>query len=476
MRVILIISYSLLSVIVFGQNPFNNTFGYSNFDASAVIVNYKSDSFLISITSEYQTDNYHSYLMELDNFGNKIKGNLINNKVIEINTIKEFFDTKYIINSGFYGINNSGIETDLLIQKIDTSGNEIWIKNYGGNQMDFSNDFEILADSGVIIVGTTESYGAGGRDVYIVRTNKNGDSLWTRVYGNSSGQSAYGIERESDSVYVVAGKWGNLNNNSMDAFAMKINLQGDTLDFRLYGNYLQNFGQSLCKTADNGYAIAGWSTYDYGGYYSPDAVLYKLDSNLNLKWTKYYGTLGNEDIFDVKQCFDGGFVLVGHSNGLGQGEDVYIVRTDSIGDTLWTLTLGGDYNDRAYSVVQTPDSGFAIVGNTYSYGAGGSDAFFLKLKPNGDITTAIGLAVKPKVQSFSIFPNPAKHSCSITFSKPSTGIIQIRSISGTLVNSYNVFSKKEIKISISSIAKGMYIIVFLPDNSTEMQYSKLIIQ
>ncbi len=64
----------------------------------------------------------------------------------------------------------------------------------------------------------------------------------------------------------------------------------------------------------------------------------------------------------------------------------------------------------------------------------------------------------------------------ITFSKPSTGIIQIRSISGTLVNSYNVFSKKEIKISISSIAKGMYIIVFLPDNSTEMQYSKLIIQ
>jgi len=460
MRLIIIHFYLFISVIALGQNPFNNTYGYSGFEASAVIYNYKSDSFLMSITTEYQTNNYHSYLMELNNFGIKINGSLINNKVIEINSIKEFFDLGYIINTGFYGVNNNGVETDVLIQKTDTSGNEIWIKHYGGNQLDFSRDFEILPDSGFLIVGTTESFGEGGRDVYIVRTDKNGDSIWTKTYGNSQhGQEAYGIEKESDSVYVVAGFWGSNITYSAQVFIMKINLQGDTLAFREFGHSsVGDFPHSLCSTSDGGYVICG-GQQNYMGNLSLMQVIYKVDSNFNTQWVKQYGYSGHDEAMDIKECYDHGFIMVGYSQQNNKGEDVYIVRTDSIGDTLWTRTLGGAYDDRAYSVVQTPDSGFAVVGNTYSYGAGGSDAFFLKLKPNGDITISIGIVPELTDLGIKLYPNPAKENITIDFKNTLTQEAElfIYNTLGQKVRSYSIKQQQsEISIGLIGIMPGIY--------------------
>ena len=476
MRKVVIIIYLFLSGFTFGQNPFNNTFGWYDDDgASGIIIN--SDSNIVLTTSLTYNSNPLPSLIVLNSNNDSIDSFTSNSKFWS-SGYQELFSSHYVSTGRWWLTNSTTSDIDLFVRKIDKSGNLIFNKTYGGTDYDYGLDFQILPDSGFLIVGTTKSYGAGGYDVYIIRTDKNGDSLWTRTYGNSQqGQIAYGIEKESDSVYVVAGTWGSNIAPAAQVFIMKINLMGDTLAFKEIGNYYTgDFGHSLCKTSDGGYAIGGVAEDNMGSYYAFMYSIFKVDSNLNLQWIKHYGNLGDDEAFDIKECYDHGFIMVGYSEQPGRGEDVYIVRTNSIGDTLWTRTLGGDYNDRAYSVVQTPDSGFAIVGNTYSYGAGGSDAFFLKLKPNGDITTAIGLPVKPKVQSFSIFPNPASSRTSIEFGKTVSGLMIIYSIDGKVLNKINILYTQSIDMDLSILNKGIYILKFIDENDNSVTYGKLIVQ
>jgi len=370
-----------------------------------------------------------------------------------------YFNSTYVTTGGYYVYSESA--QDVLIQIISDS-TTIRIKHYGGSDIDYGRDLEILPDSGFLIVGTTNSFGAGDYDVYIIRTDKNGDSLWTRTYGAVQDQFAYGVEKENDSVYVVAGSWGNQSSQSMDIFIMKINLEGDTISFKLNAtNILDEWCYSLCKTNDGGYMVAGSKTIPMSTYYAFMFYMEKYDANLNKLWSKYYGDIYDNEAMDVKECYDHGFIMVGYSEQPNRGKDVYIVRTDSVGDTLWTRTLGGLYDDQAYSVVQTPDSGFAIVGNTYSYGAGGSDAFFLKLKPSGETTVSFGLPVENRNESFRFFPNPATNFITIE--------VQSNITKATEIKIYNALGKLSLietfekginikSINLKSLSQGIYII------------------
>lgn len=471
-KAIAILIFGLFSNLVSGQIPFTKLYGKEDFDAFVKIKENRDGQLLTSKYSESQLFEGISYLTVLSYQGDSILSYINNDSVLQINNFVQIINSKYIINIGFY---NKVTDYDFLIQKIDTSGNEIWIKHYGGIKNDFATDLEPTIDSGFILVGINRSNSNNISHVYIVRTDKNGDSLWTRNIGDSYGQEAYGIEKLNDSTFIVAGTWGNVLNGSADAFAMKINLDGDTSDLRLYGNAYQNFGNSLCKLSDGGFAIAGWSTYDFVVH--EQMVLYKLDSNLNLLWTKYYGDLYTDETFDIKQTYDKGYILVGYSEQTGRGEDVYVVRTDSMGDTLWTKTLGGIDDERAYSVVQTPDSGFAIVGQTYSFGAGGSDAFFLKLKPNGDITTSIGLPVEPKKEEIQVYPNPAINSISIELAQNTdVSSIRIADNLGKIVKEIRINRTIQSEIiPIDDLSDGIYFIQIQTNDGSILskKFSKL---
>jgi len=463
MRNIFIIILICIFASGYGQNPFNFTFGGSDNDGSTGI-SLSGDTLLMSNTINNHLGITTGFsILYLNNLGDSINAFSSNSNMNW--TAKFITNNNTLASTGRYLVNNTNLDMALTC----VNNGIVASYHYGGNDNELGYDLIFLPDSGFMIVGTTKSYGAGANDVYIIRTDKNGDTLWTRTFGDANGQEAKGIEKQNDSVYIVAGLWGNINTNSTDPFAMKINLNGDTSDFHFYGNNLQNFGQSLCKTADGGFAIAGWSTVDYGGTYSPDGVIYKTDSNLNLQWTKYYGTIYNEDIFDIQSTYDNGFVLVGYSKRPSRGEDVYIVRTDSQGDTLWTKTLGGAYDERAYSVVQTPDSSFAVVGYTYSFGAGGSDAFFLKLKSNGDITVNNGIVPELKDLGIKLYPNPAKENITIDFKNALTqdAELVIYNTMGKKLRSYSLQKhQSEINIGLFGIKSGIYYCELRTNNKT----------
>ena len=145
--------------------------------------------------------------------------------------------------------------------------------------------------------------------------------------------------------------------------------QPDTLWTQTFGGSDYDYGYSVQQTSDGGYIIAGY-TSSYGAG-SADVYLIKTDAGGAQQWTQTFGGSSDDIGHSVRQTSDGGYIIAGVTSSYGAGGwDVYLIKTDALGDTLWTKTFGGSSWDEGYSVQQTSDGGYIIAGKTLSYGAG----------------------------------------------------------------------------------------------------------
>ena len=254
---------------------------------------------------------------------------------------------------------------DVYLVKTDASGNMIWWRAYGGSDEDQGNSVQQTFDGGYIVAGYTTSFGAGESDVYLIKTDANGDTIWTRTYGGSQGDGAYSVQQTPDSGYVICGYV-----NYYDVYLIRTDANGNTLWTRTYGGNGSECGESLDQTTDGGFIIAGYSE-SYSNNWS-DVYLLKTDSLGNQQWYRIfsasqYDNRGEE----VQQTSDGGYIIAGYTFR-GDYSDLYVIKTDSWGTIEWTRTFGGNLADLGYGVDQTSDNGYVLCGRTDSYGHGGS--------------------------------------------------------------------------------------------------------
>jgi hypothetical protein len=262
---------------------------------------------------------------------------------------------------------------------------EGWARTYGGTGSEMARSMVQTSDGGYAIAGITGSYGTGGEDFWLVKTDSNGNALWNKTYGRTGQDWAYSMVQTVDGGYAIAGGTNSYGAGDSDFWLVKVNANGNALWNQTYGGTGQDEAHSVVQTADGGYAIAGHTfSYPYGAG-NADFWLVKTDLNGNALWNKTYGRTEIDEAYSIIQTSDGGYALAGKTNSYDTGNsDFWLVKIDANGNALWNQTYGGTDTDAAFSIVQTSDGGYAIAGYTYSYGAGNADFWLVKTDSNGN--------------------------------------------------------------------------------------------
>lgn len=265
-------------------------------------------------------------------------------------------------------------------QEVDT----LWTRTYGGDTTDIGiSVVESQSNDGYVIAGWTYSYGNGNRDVYIVKTDTAGNVQWEKTYGGTDYDLANSIKRTEDGGYIVIGTTHSFGAGSNDFYLLKLSANGDTLWTRTYGDWPLDRGRDVEQLTNGGYILVGGSvapaaTNDY------DYYLIKTDSLGDTLWTKRFGGTDKDMPYDVEVSNDQGYIIAGFTESFGSGShDAYIVKTDSLGNQEWAKTYGSTSSDNAYSIVPTSDGGYIFTGRTDSYSAGDFDAYIVKLDSLG---------------------------------------------------------------------------------------------
>jgi hypothetical protein len=304
---------------------------------------------------------------------------------------------------------------DALLIKTDANGNVQWAKTYGGTSGDYAYSVQQTSDGGYIVVGYTNSFGAGGYDIFLIKTDASGNVQWAKTYGGTGDDRAYSVQQTSDGGYIVAGRTYSFGAGG-DIFLIKTDASGNVQWAKTYGGIYWDYAYSVQQTSDGGYIVAG-TTWSFGAG-SYDIFLIKTDASGNVQWAKTYGGGDYDDASSVQQTSDGGYIVAGYTQSFGAGDyDIFLIKTDANGNISWAKTYGGTDYDWAYSVQQTSDGGYIVAGYTASFGAFG-DIFLIKTDANGNIgSCSIVQNASPTVNTVSptvTTPSPSVSSVSPT--------------------------------------------------------------
>lgn len=257
-----------------------------------------------------------------------------------------------------------------------------WEKTYGGVALDVGIDVEQTKDGGYIVAGHSTS--AGLTKIYLIKTKADGVKQWDNVFGDTQSYYTHAITQTKDGGYIITGHIF-VKPGCMGLFLLKVDANGHEKWKKTLGKGSSNSGSDVQQTKDGGYIITGYFKVADASFYLTQLCLIKTDADGNMQWEKAYGeTTGSSEGQSVMQTKDGDFIVTGFTNVLGSKKDLFLVKTGAYGDIIWEKTFGGLNDDSGYSIQQTTDGGYIVVGSTKSFGTGDNDTYLIKIDADGD--------------------------------------------------------------------------------------------
>lgn len=308
---------------------------------------------------------------------------------------------------------------DFYLLKLDPNGNLIWSKTYGGQYDESASGVLQTSNGEFIMCGNTKLSASGSRDAYVVRADAQGNQLWAKSYGGVGGENASSIIETSDGGFIFAGSTTSNGTDDFQIWIVKIDANGNEVWSKIHGGAEWDEAASISATSDGGYILSGYTLSKGAG--AKDAYLIKVNASGDIIWDKVFGDVHADEFADAKETPDGGFIAVGYSitffSQQNQFRDLFIVKTNSSGDLVWSKLIGSDKNEGASSVRITNDGGFVISGSTDSYSKS-NNIYLLKFNGAGEITSVFEDGEEKLLQSFILnqnYPNPFNGQTTIMF-------------------------------------------------------------
>ena len=342
---------------------------------------YEDGSFIIT-WSQNDDDDFQSYtLIESDS------EDMSNHQ--EILTTEDQTDTSYShsIEIGvikYYQVITKDIWELQSVSNIDIGSSLIqFVQTFGGSDDEDGYSVQQTEDGGYIITGSTRSYGNGDEDVWLIKTDSQGQEEWNQTFGGSDYDCGHSVKQTEDGGYIITGSTRSYGNGGNDVWLIKTDSQGQEEWNQTFGGGGNDIGRSVQQTSDGGYIITG-VTWSYGNG-NDDVWLVKTDSQGQEEWNQTFGGGSSDYGWSVQQTTDGGYIITGFTYSYGNGGyDVWLIKTDSQGQEEWNQTFGGSDDDSGLSVQQTEDGGYIITGDTQSYGNGNDDVWLVKTDSEGN--------------------------------------------------------------------------------------------
>ncbi|HDL02785.1 MAG TPA: T9SS type A sorting domain-containing protein [candidate division Zixibacteria bacterium] len=317
-------------------------------------------------------------------------------------------------------------EYDVYLIRTDAAGDTLWSKCFGGTGDDQARSVRVTSDDGFIICGTTDSYGHGYSDIYLIKTDSLGDTVWTRAYGGSGGESGYAVRETFDGGFIAIGATGSFGDGYSSLYVVRVDAYGDSLWANTYGGTGSDLGYAVEPTTDGGFLLAG-GTASFGSGYT-DGYLVKIDSDGNVVWQKTYGGIMDDRLYSMCTALDGTIMLTGTTESYGSGKlDIFLIKANPVGDTIWTQTYGGSMTDYGRMIFQETGNDFIMIGESYSYSSGGSDVYVMKIEEAMTPVYEYDPDLLPDGYELAQnYPNPFNLSTSIEYVIPRYSPVTIR--------------------------------------------------
>ena len=429
----------------------------------AVAIQQTSDGgyIILGSTESYGNGQLDTWLVKIDENGDEIWNNTYGGTANDFAlSIQQTSDMGYIFTGLTESYGNGG--PDFWLVKTDSIGNELWSKTYGGADHDRAQYVIQTSDGGFAITGGTYSFSNGEDDVWLIKTDDNGNEIWNRTYGGPGKEKAYSVHETLDGGYILSGFTDPDRNLTFDVYLIKTDENGNEIWSRTFGGTDRENAYTCELTNDGGYILAGY-TKSFGNG-QEDIYLIKTDTNGNEMWNKTYGGSGVDISYSAKQTTDGGYIIAGFTNSIGNGGfDIWFIKTDENGDVEWDQTIGGSLDDLSFFVQQTSDGGYISAGSTYSFGNGDQDFYIIKLDSDKSTFVSQTRFIPTETSLYANYPNPFNAETTFTFEigKPANITLQIYNVSGQVVHTvvnYLYFNKgyHSKKINAGSLASGIY--------------------